>query len=165
VKKRAICRVNGSVSPVGDIENYCFAARTSGARPKWRCPCLKACFFLIAVETACLRTCPVQTKPRSKEWLGSPDRVCQELSICVEKTRCARCFRVWSPQTCGFVNCSRERVPACSPCPNQTSASWIMTAHEQVDVGAPHKVLGTAPKRYPPKRCSFESMYSGIFVS
>jgi hypothetical protein len=92
VTNRAICRVNGSVSPVGSIKHYGFVARNTGARQKWRVCAEKHAVFCIAVGNACWFARPVRANPRPKARLGSPDRAPQKLSMCIEKPRRARAY-------------------------------------------------------------------------
>jgi hypothetical protein len=79
---------------------------------------LKNLLFFIAVERASRRARPVRTKPRPEEWLSSPDREHQDLSMCIEKPARARYFRARACQICNFITCARKFMPACPPCPN-----------------------------------------------
>ena len=62
---RAICRVGGLVSLVGDIKNYRFAARNSRARPMWR-----ECAEKHAVFQYCQASVPASTFRASAERLA-----------------------------------------------------------------------------------------------
>ncbi len=74
--------------------------------------------FFIAVERASRRARPVRSKPRPEEWLSSPDREHQDLSMCIEKPARARYFRPRACQICNFITCARKFMPASPPCPN-----------------------------------------------
>jgi hypothetical protein len=53
-----------------------------GRAPKIALNVLKNLLFFSAVETESRRARPVRTKPRQEEWLSSPYRAHQDLSIC-----------------------------------------------------------------------------------
>jgi hypothetical protein len=89
-----------------------------GRAPEIALNVLKNLLFFIAVERASRRARPVRTKRRPEEWLGSPDRAHQDLSMCIEKPPRAPYFRARAPQICHFINLTREFMPACPPCPN-----------------------------------------------
>ena len=157
------------VSPVGSIKYYRFSARKLGVAPEIALNVLKDMLFFmeaslnarpartksrpeewlsspdrahqdisICIEepprapyfrararqkcdllgSSCRRARPVRTKSRPREWLSSPDRAHQDLSMCIEKPPSARFFRARARQKCDLINCTREFVPACPPCPN-----------------------------------------------
>ena len=79
---------------------------------------LKILLYFIAVERASRRARPARTKRRPEEWLGSPDRAHQDLSMCIEKPARAPYLRARAPQKRDFLTCARQLMPACPPCPN-----------------------------------------------
>jgi hypothetical protein len=60
----------------------CFATRNR-AFARDCAQCAENLLFFIAVERASRRASPVRTKPRQEEWLSSPDRAHQDLSMCL----------------------------------------------------------------------------------
>ena len=89
-----------------------------GRAPEIALNVLKSLLFFIAVERASRRARPVRTKRRPEEWLSSPDRAHQDLSMCIEKSPRARYFRARARQKCDFIACTAVLMPACPPCPN-----------------------------------------------
>jgi hypothetical protein len=115
--KPSHCRVGCLVSPVGSIKYYRFTARKSDAAPEIALNVLKHAVFYTVKEES-LNARPVRTKRRPEEWLGSPDRAHQDLSMCIEKPPRAPHFRARASQICHFINLTREFMPASPPCPN-----------------------------------------------
>ena len=71
------------------------------------------CGFVSSVEIAYLRARPAATQRRPKEWLGSPDRAHQNLSINREKLPCAPGLRAGAHDNCGCGEaCSGHNIPA-----------------------------------------------------
>jgi hypothetical protein len=71
------------------------------ARARYGVNVPKIMLFFSAIKQARRRA---RSEHRLKDWMGSPDRARQKLSICVEKPQCARRFQACAPQICGFVS-------------------------------------------------------------
>lgn len=120
---RTICRVNSSVSPVGSIKHCGFAARNTGARPKWRvCAEKHAVFSLPSGRRA---GAPTLSKLILGREPGFVRRIGHLKSYrCASKNPGAR-MRIESARPKHVVCRHRESVPACWPCTIPASAERI----------------------------------------
>ena len=71
-----------------------------------------------------------RSEHRPKDWMGSPDRARQKLSICVEKPQCARRFQACAPQTCGFISSAEIAYQRARPSPTQPRPKEWLGSHD-----------------------------------
>ena len=130
-------RKNGLVRPIGHIKAYRCESRNPRARADFERARARNAILSAGPGSSCRRARPVRTKPRPEEWLSPPDRAHQGLSMCIEKTPCARRFRARARNAILSAapgsSCRRSRPVRTKPRPEE----WLSSpdrAHQDLSM-------------------------------